>query len=79
MSYNYLFDSYKNVVDKYRKEVKEEGYGLRWITHLDKAGIQIRHVKNMPPLSFGASDKVALTIDNMEGQSFSSTLAYVCK
>jgi uncharacterized protein (DUF4415 family) len=98
MSYNYLFDSYKNVVDKYRKKGKgeeREGYGLRWITYIDKdslnlvkifmkAGIQIRHIKNMPPLSFGVSDKeVAITIDNMIGgkmsQSFliSNELLYV--
>jgi two-component system, OmpR family, sensor histidine kinase VicK len=98
MSYNYLFDSYKNVVDKYRKKGKgeeREGYGLRWITHIHKdslslvkifmkAGIQIRHIKNMPPLSFGVSDKeVAITIDNMIGgkmsQSFliSNELLYV--
>jgi two-component system, OmpR family, sensor histidine kinase VicK len=98
MSYNYLFDSYKNVVDKYRKKGKgeeREGYGLRWITHVDKdsldlvkiflkVGIQVRHVKNMPPLSFGVSEnEVAITIDNMMGgkmsQSFliSNELLYV--
>jgi two-component system, OmpR family, sensor histidine kinase VicK len=85
MSYNYLFDSYKNVVDKYRKKEEGEGYGLRWITliHKDslslvkiflKAGIQIRHIKSMPPLSFGVSDKeVAITIDNMMGGKMSQS------
>ncbi|MFL6453926.1 MAG: ATP-binding protein [Nitrososphaeraceae archaeon] len=82
MSYKYLFDSYKNVVDKYKKKVKE-GSGLRWITNIDRssldlvkkflqAGISIRHIKNMPPLSFGVSDKeVALTIEKMEGGKIS--------
>ena len=88
MSYNYLFDSYKNVVDKSKKQVKEEGekeerLGLRWITNIERdslglvrkflqAGINIRHIKNMPPLSFGVSDKeVAITIENMEGGKMS--------
>jgi two-component system, OmpR family, sensor histidine kinase VicK len=82
MSYKYLFDSYKNVVDTYKKKVKE-GSGLRWITNIDRssldlvkkflqAGISIRHIKNMPPLSFGVSDKeVALTIEKMEGGKIS--------
>ena len=91
MSYNYLFDSYKKVVDKYKKKEREEGegeekgYGLRWITHIDKdslnlvkifleAGIQIRHIKNMPPLSFGVSEnEVAITIDNMIGGKMSQS------
>ena len=89
MSYNYLFDSYRNVVDKSKKKegVKEEkeGPGLRWITNIDRhsislvkkflqAGINIRHIKNMPPLSFGVSDKeVALTIEKMEGGKMSQS------
>src|SRR5438034_11695593 len=33
-----------------------------------RAGIQIRHVKNLPPMSFGVSDKeIAATIEKMEG------------
>ena len=87
MSYNYLFDSYKNVVNKSKEKVlgKEEGqgFGLRWITDIEKdsislvkkfleAGIKLRHIKNMPPLSFGVSDKeVAITIEKMEGGKMS--------
>jgi two-component system, OmpR family, sensor histidine kinase VicK len=85
MSYTHLFDSYKNVVDKSEKQVKveEERFGLRWITNIDRyslslvkkflqAGINIRHIKNMPPLSFGVSDKeVAITIEKMEGGKMS--------
>jgi two-component system, OmpR family, sensor histidine kinase VicK len=89
MSYNYLFDSYKNVVDKSKKHVQEkeagQGFGLRWITNIERdslslvkkflqAGINIRHIKNMPPLSFGVSDKeVALTIEKMEGGTVSQS------
>jgi two-component system, OmpR family, sensor histidine kinase VicK len=57
MSYKYFFDSYKNLLDKHQKG---EGKGMRWIINIDKdnldlvkvflkVGIQIRHVKNMPP------------------------------
>ena len=87
MSYNYLFDSYKNVVNKSKKQVQEKeagrGFGLRWITNIERdslslvkkflqAGINIRHIKNMPPLSFGVSDnEVAITIEKMEGGNMS--------
>ena len=31
-------------------------------------GIQIKHIKNLPPMSFGVSDKeIAVTIEKMEG------------
>ena len=75
MGYKYLFDSYMNIVEKHRKG---EGKGMRWIINIDKenlklvkvflkAGIQIRHVKNMPPMNFGISDKeMAATIEKME-------------
>ena len=77
MGYNYLLDSYKNVVDKYRKGESKEG--MRWIINIDKesidlvkiflnAGIQIRHIKNMPPMNFGVSDQeIAVTLEKMEG------------
>ena len=84
MSYNYLFDSYKNVVDKHRKGESKEG--LRWLTSIDdkesanlveiflQSGMQVRHIKNMPPLNFGVSDKeVALTVEKMEGGKLSQS------
>jgi len=92
MSYNYLFDSYKNVVNRYKEKrkslkqpEKEENEGLRWLTNVDKDSlnlvklfldnqIRIRHIKNMPPLSFGVSDKeVAITIDKMIGGKMSKS------
>src|SRR5438067_2759814 len=33
MSYNYLFDSYRMVIDKHRKGESKEG--LRWLTNID--------------------------------------------
>ena len=97
MSYNYLFDSYKNVIERQRRNNGKERVedsssnssstcdGLRLLTSIDKAavnlvkifldsGIKIRHLKNMPPMSFGVSDKeVALTIEKMEGGKMSQT------
>jgi two-component system, OmpR family, sensor histidine kinase VicK len=85
MSYKYFFDSYKNILDKQRKGV---GKGMRWIINIDKenlnlvkvflkAGIQIRHVKNMPPMNFGVSDKeMAGTIEKMEGGKMSHSFLF---
>jgi hypothetical protein len=77
MSYNYLFDSYKRIVDIYRKG---KGDGVRWILNIHdidsiklvkiflECGIRVRHIKEMLPINFGVSDKeVALTIEKMEG------------
>ena len=74
-SYNYFFDINKKLLDKQKKG---EHKGIRYVTninnetvHLAKTyldyGIQIKHVKNLPPMSFGLSDKeIAATIENME-------------
>ena len=82
MGYKYLFDSFMDIVDKHQKG---EGKGMRWIINIDKenlnlvkvflkAGIQIRHVKNMPPMNFGVSDKeMAATIEKMEGGKMSQS------
>src|ERR1700739_1064449 len=75
MSYKYLFDTFLDIVEKYKKG---EGEGMRWIINIYKdnldlvkvflkSGIQIRHIKNMPPMNFGVSDvQLAATIEKME-------------
>ena len=85
MGYKYLFDSYMNIVDKHQKG---EGKGMRWIINIVKenlnlvklflkAGIQIRHVKNMLPMNFGVSDKeMAGTIEKMEGGKMSQSFLF---
>ncbi|HJT47126.1 MAG TPA: ATP-binding protein [Nitrososphaeraceae archaeon] len=89
MSYNYMLDSYKNVVEKSKRQIQveeKEIFGLRCITNIERVSMNlvkkflevgitnIRHIKNMPPLSFGVSDKeVALTIERMEGGKMSSS------
>src|SRR5215217_8810960 len=75
-SHNYFFDLNMGLLEKQRRG---EHKGVRYITsigndnmqisklYLDH-GIQIRHVKNLPPMSFGVSDKeIAVTIEKMEG------------
>jgi signal transduction histidine kinase len=61
------------------KQKRREHKGIRYITTIDKknvqlaktyleSGIQIKHVENLPPMSFGVSDKeIAVTIEKMEG------------
>jgi hypothetical protein len=83
MSYKFFLDTYRDMVNRYRK--KEQFNKLRWIINIDKdsvelvkafleLGFQIRHVKNMLPINFGVSDKeVALTIEKMEGGKMSSS------
>ncbi len=73
MSYDKLLDSYKNLL---RKNLNDDN-GLRVLT-VDKdsinlvkkffdLGAQIRHIKNLPPMSFGVSEnEVAITIDKMD-------------
>ena len=75
-SHNYFFDLKKKLLDK---QSRGEHKGIRYITNIDNGnlhisklylenGIQIRHMKNLPPMSFGVSDKeIAVTIEKMEG------------
>ena len=74
-SYNHFFDIKKKLLDK-QKEGKHKG--IRYVTNIEHDslqlarlyldhGIQIKHIKNLPPLGFGISDKeIALTIEKME-------------
>ena len=73
--YNNFLGSYKKVLDRYRKG---EHKGIRCITTINKdnqelatlllnEGIQIRHTKNLTPLSFSISNKEFLaTAEKME-------------
>ena len=75
-SYNHFFEIKKKILEKQKKG---EHKGIRYISNIDKdnaklakifldAGVEIRHVKNLPPVSFGVSDKeIAATIEKMEG------------
>ena len=75
-SYNHFFEIKKKLLDKQKKG---EHRGIRYVSNINNenlelskiylsAGIQIRHVKNLPPMSFGVSDKeISATIEKMEG------------
>jgi two-component system sensor histidine kinase VicK len=88
MSYKYFFDSYRRIAGRRHGRAADDDIGgcndgLRWTIDIDKdnldlvkvfleSGIQVRHIKNMPPMNFGVSDKeVALTIERMEDGSMS--------
>lgn len=74
-SYDYFFMTKKIVLDKYKRG---EHRGVRFITFIDQdnievvknyldAGARIKHVKNLPPMSMGISDKESLTtLEKME-------------
>ena len=75
-SYDHFFNIKKKLLDRQKKG---EHKGIRYVTIIDNdninlvktylnSGIQIRHVRNLPPMSFGISDKmIAATIEKMEG------------
>ena len=82
--YNNYFDVYEGVMLKYRKG---QHRGIRWITSIkdkDSAdlvsiflniGVQIRHVKDMPPIDFAISNKVMMaSIEKMEGGEMAQNL-----
>ncbi len=76
LNYDYFFEIKKKLLDKYRRG---EHKGIRYITFIDKdnvdavkkfldAGAKIKHVRNLPPMSFGISDKQMITtLEKMEG------------
>ena len=82
-SHKYFFHIKKKLLDKQKKGKHK---GVRYITNIDTSnvelaklylasGIQLRHVKNLPPMSFGVSDKeMGVTIEKMEGGQIINSL-----
>ncbi|HZI72400.1 MAG TPA: hypothetical protein VFD60_14695 [Nitrososphaeraceae archaeon] len=74
--YNNYFGSYERGMQEYSKG---EHKGIRLVTSIDRdsldivrkflsIGVEIRHVKNMPPIDFAVSDKqIIATIEKFEG------------
>jgi two-component system, OmpR family, sensor histidine kinase VicK len=75
--HNKFFEEYKKIIDKHRRD--RQGKGIRWITSIiDKdsidlvkiflnAGIQVRHVRNLTPMSFAVDNKhFYATVEKME-------------
>jgi two-component system, OmpR family, sensor histidine kinase VicK len=81
--YNNFFDLYKKMLDKYRKG---EGKGIRWACSIEaesidlvkiflNLGMQLKHVKNLTPMSFAIGDKeLNATVDSMKGGKMIQTL-----
>jgi two-component system, OmpR family, sensor histidine kinase VicK len=92
-SYNHFFETKKKLLDSQKKG---EHKGIKGITIIDEsnknlarilvdAGIQIKHVRNLPPIGFTLSDKqIAVTIEKREAGRLTQSLllsnepAYVC-
>jgi two-component system sensor histidine kinase VicK len=82
-SHKYFFHIKKKLLDKQKKGKHK---GIRYITNIDSSnvelaklylasGIQLKHVKNLPPMSFGVSDKeMGVTIEKMEGGQIINSL-----
>jgi two-component system sensor histidine kinase VicK len=76
MSHNNLRDSFRNLI---KKNPNGNNKGLRFLLTINKDSIYlvkifidlgaiIKHIRSLPPMSFGVSDKgVAITIEKMEG------------
>src|SRR5829696_4053197 len=74
-TYNYLFALITKLLDRSKKGQHK---GIRYLSNIDRdnveiakilldPGLQLRHIKNIPPLSFGVSDKeIGATIEKME-------------
>ena len=75
--YNNYFDLYEKIMNKYKQGEHKGIKLLTIITDKDaadivkkflKIGVQIRHVKNMPPIDFALSDKeIIATTEKTEG------------
>jgi hypothetical protein len=75
MVHENFFDQYKKILDKHREG---KGEGIRCLTTIDKdnkdlvkiflnIGVQIRHLRNLPPMNFVVNDKhFHATIEKME-------------
>ena len=75
-SYNNFFETEKKLVEREKNGLHR---GVRYVTNIDtkesaelarlmlNVGIKIRHASNLPPMSFGVSDKaIAATFESME-------------
>jgi signal transduction histidine kinase len=65
LAYNNYFEVYREVMDRHKNGQHK---GITWVTYIDASnidlvkkfleiGVEIKHVKNMPPIDFSVSDK----------------------
>ena len=88
-AYNYSFDAFKEILDLHRSG---KHTGIRWVTNIEgdqdsrlfevvktfmKLGMQIRHVKTIPPMSFGISEKeIGVTVESMQRGSLNASAIF---
>jgi signal transduction histidine kinase len=85
LAYNNYFDSYQEVMTKRKNKAHK---GIRMVTSISNKddadivsnfiniGINIRHIKNIPPIEFAVSDKemISTMLKIQEGQSYQNLL-----
>ena len=83
--YNNFFELYKDIIERQKRG---EGSGIKWLTYIGNnknsvelvkkfldAGIQVRHIKNLPSMNFSFnSNSIQTTIGNMEEGKFMDRL-----
>lgn len=84
-AYNYAFDTFRNILERFRQEQHE---GIRWVTTIDESclgaarkflelGMEIRDVSDLPTESFGISEKeVGVTVSRLVGGQLSSSALF---
>jgi two-component system sensor histidine kinase VicK len=88
-AHNYSFDTFKEILELHRSGKHS---GIRWVTNIEdnedsrlleviktfmELGMQIRHVTNIPPMSFSISEKeTSVTIENMRGGSLNTSAIF---
>ncbi|HEX2107501.1 MAG TPA: ATP-binding protein [Nitrososphaera sp.] len=82
-AYRFSLDTFREILNRYRQN---KHLGIRWIIKIDdnekdnrlreairtfsEFGMKIKHVKDLPPMTFSLSEKeIALTIDGIHGES----------
>ncbi|HEU4445394.1 MAG TPA: HAMP domain-containing sensor histidine kinase [Nitrososphaeraceae archaeon] len=74
-TFKYLFELINKLLDRSKRGQHK---GIRYLSNIDRdnveiaktlldSGVQLKHIRNLPPLSFGVSDKeIGATIEKME-------------
>lgn len=88
-AYNNSFDAFKEILNQ---GSSGKHSGIRWVTSIDdnqdsrllevvktfmNLGMQIRHVKTIPPMNFGVSEKeMGITIESIRGGSLNASAIF---
>lgn len=87
-AHSYSLEVFRDVLDRHKKG---QHRGIRWITRLDSSdaaairianefialGMEIRHVENITPMSFGVSDKeTGVTVETLKGGELNTSAIF---